>query len=203
MAGSLLFILVGPSGVGKTTLMKRALKDFPDLQKYVTMTTRPPRPDEIEGQDYHFIDRAQFERLRAEGKMVESQEFYGNLYGSTYDNIEKAINGDVDRITSTEVLGADNLQRLYAKSTVTIFIVPPDAATLRGRIKERQGQTPQEILLREQRFDLEMSYAGRFKYAVLNADLEEAVLNVESIIRAERSARYARRIGHDGLPPSL
>ncbi len=200
MAGSLLFIFIGPSGVGKTTLINRALQDFSDLKKYITCTTRAPRPGETDGKDYHFFDRATFENMRARHKLVEWQEFYGNLYGSRFEDIRAALSGDVDMITSTEVLGAVKLQRRYPSRVITTFIVPPDPAILRARIKERQGETPQQILLREQRFDLEMSYCGRFKYAVLNEQdkLDEALLSVESIIRAERSARYARTLRQSG-----
>jgi len=199
MAGSLLFILVGPSGVGKTTLLKQALADIPDLRKYVTSTTRPARPDEVEGKDYHFLTRAVFERMLAEGKMVESQEFYGNLYGSTYDNIEEAINGEVDRITSTEVMGAEALQERYPGNVVTIFVSPPSLAALRGRRAGRAEETAAQEALREQRTMMEMERAGRFRYALINKELNGAILNIESIIRAERCARFARQIKQKGL----
>jgi guanylate kinase len=194
MAGGLIFLLVGPSGTGKTTLIKRALGDLPSLNHYVTYTTRPPRGDEKDGIDYHFVARAAFKALREQRKLVECQRFYGHWYGSLRDDIEAVISGDTDRISSTDVLGAKKLQRLYPKNVVTVFIVPRSAETLRARIKERPNQTSREIQLREERFDMEMTYAGRFKYAVHNDVLEEAVLNVESIIRAERCARYARTL---------
>jgi guanylate kinase len=204
MSGSLLFILVGPSGAGKTTLMKRALQDFPDLRKYVTCTTREPRPGEVEGQDYHFISRAEFEQMRAEHKLVECQEFFGALYGSSYTYIEKAISGEVDRITSTEVLGAETLQGLYPESVVTIFVSPPSLQAVRERRAERaretpEQDTPEQEALREERMQMELDHAGRFKYALVNGDLEEAVRNVEAIIRAERCLRFVRQIRQKGL----
>ena len=110
MVRRLIFILVGPSGSGKTTLIQRMLKDYPDLRKHVTYTTRPPRPEEKDGADYHFVSQAAFERMRSEGKLVEWNPHFDNLYGSTYDSIAAAINGDFDRITSLEVLGAEKLQ---------------------------------------------------------------------------------------------
>ena len=194
MAGSFIFVLVGPSGAGKTTLMKRALEDLPNLRKHVTYTTRPPRPGEIEGQDYHFVDRATLERLRDEGKLVESQEFYNNLYGSTCDSIAQAINGNTDGITSLEVLGAENLQALYPENVVTIFIFPPSLDMVRERREQRAGETTEQELVRSERTKMELSHAGQFKYALVNDDLEEAVRNVEGIIRAERCARYEQQI---------
>lgn len=174
--------------------MKRALEDVPNLRKHVTYTTRPPRPGEIEGQDYHFVDRATLERLRDEGKLVESQEFYNNLYGSTYDSIAQAINGNTDGITSLEVLGAENLQALYPENVVTIFIFPPSLDMVRERREQRAGETTEQELVRSERTKMELSHAGQFKYALVNDDLEEAVRNVEGIIRAERCARYERQI---------
>jgi guanylate kinase len=194
MAGALIFLLVGPSGTGKTTLMKQTMAAMPDLQRYVTCTTRSPRPDEVDGVDYYFLSRAAFERLRQRGELVECQEFYGHLYGSRRADIEAAIAGDADRVSSTDVLGAETLQAAHPDNIVTVFIVPPDAQTLRARIRERENQTAEEIRLREERFDMEMAHAGRCQYAVLNRDLSVAQMNVESIVRAARCARYARSL---------
>ncbi len=202
MVGSLLFILVGPSGAGKTTLMKRAMADLPDLRRHVTSTTRPARPGEVHGQDYYFIDRATFDRLRAAGQFVEWQEFYGNLYGSTYDSIEASIGGDVDRITSLEVLGAETLQRLYPDNVVTVFVFPPSLDAVRDRRLGRDGHSSDQEQLRKARAEMEMSHAGSFKYAVVNDDLEEATRCVEGIIRAERCARRMRTIRESSLPQS-
>lgn len=200
MARRLIFILVGPSGTGKTTLIQRMLQDYPDLRQHVTYTTRPPRPGEKDGLAYHFVSSAEFERMRSEGKMVEWNSHFENCYGSTYDSIAAAISGDFDRITSLEVLGAEKLQSIYPDDVATIFISPPSLEEARRRRREeRPDETPAQARERDDRAVMEMEHAGNFRYALVNDDLEAATINMAAIIRAERCARFVRDIKQMGL----
>lgn len=199
MARRLIFILIGPSGTGKTTLIQRMLQDYPELRKHVTYTTRPPRHEEVNGVDYHFVSHAEFERMRSEGKMVEWNPHFENLYGSTYDSVSAAIKGDFDRITSLEVLGAEKLQSLYPDDVATIFISPPSLEEARRRREKRPDETPAQEIERDNRAVMEMEHAGNFRYALVNDDLEAAVINVAAIIRAEHCARFVRDIKQMGL----
>jgi guanylate kinase len=137
--------------------------------------------------------------MRNEGKLVEWNSHFENLYGSTYESIATAINGDFDRITSLEVLGAEKLQGMYPDDVTTIFISPPSLEEARRRRETRPDETPAQEKERDDRAVMEMEHAGNFRYALVNDDLEAAVVNVAAIIRAERCARFVRDITQMGL----
>jgi guanylate kinase len=195
MAGGLIFLLIGPSGTGKSSIIRNVLKSVPDLRRYTTYTTRPPRAGEVDGREYYFVDRDRFEELVEAGKLVEWQAFYGQLYGSSRELLESFLQNDVDGIAAYDVLGSKELADQYPNNIITIFILPPSAEALRTRLVERCGSETPEGRLRLERFDMEMAYAGRFKYVVQNTKLEQATTDVECIIRAEQCARLAQKYG--------
>ena len=193
MTNGLIFLLVGPSGCGKSSIINHLLEEIPNLQRYTTYTTRSLRNGEVNGREYFFVSKDKFRKLITANKFVEWQEFYGNLYGSTKELMEKFLQGDIDGIAAYDVLGAKELMDAYPANVVTIFIVPPSIKVLRNRLIERYGQDSQSVgKLRLQRFDMEMQHARKFKYIVVNNDLEVSVNEVKSIFVAERCARRAR-----------
>ncbi len=200
MSNGLIFLLIGPSGSGKSSIIQSTFNDVPNVRRYTTYTTRLPRPGEINGREYYFVDRDEFERLRTQNKLIESQEFYGHLYGSSKEQLEEFIHNGIDGIAAYDVLGSKELLAEYPNNVVTIFIVPPSVEALRRRLLERYGDSTPEGQLRLRRFDMEMEYTGQFKYIVQNINLEQAIINVESIIYAERCARLAREYKSITLP---
>ncbi len=196
MHDGLIFLLISPSGSGKTSIIETVLRDFQDIKRFVTYTTRNPRSGERYGIDYFFVSPNQFSLMTKTGKLVEWQKFYGQEYGSSKDELESFIKGKIDGIAAYDVLGASKLKKLYPKNIVTIFVIPPPIDSIKARLTLRYGNES-EGQLRIQRFNMEMTYAGKFKYAVKNDSLEFAVEDVESIIRAERCYRRARFIQND------
>ncbi len=196
MPEGLIFLLISPSGSGKTSIIETVLHSFNDIKRIVTFTTRNPRPGEKDGVDYYFVSRDQFSLMAKNGELVERQKFYGQEYGSSKEKLETFINGQIDGIAAYDVLGASKLKKLYPKNIITIFVIPPPIDSIKARLVLRYGNE-NEGQLRIQRFDMEMGYAGKFKYAVKNDSLDIGVQEVESIIRAERCYRRARSILND------
>lgn len=189
----LVFLLVAPSGSGKTSIISRILNEFDDIKRFVTFTSRDPRPGEQNGIDYFFVSPDEFSELIESGELIEWQKFYGQLYGSTRKQFDAFINGPKDGIAAYDVLGAQELAKMFPENIVTIFVIPPSVESLRARLLSRYGNDS-EGNLRIDRFNMEMEFAGKFKYAVNNNDLETAIQNVAGIIRAERCYRQAVRI---------
>ncbi|HJX37065.1 MAG TPA: hypothetical protein VJ714_00565 [Anaerolineae bacterium] len=185
MGEGLIFLLAGPAGAGKSTIVKRVLFLLSDLELIVTHTTRKRRENEVQDVDHHFVTTEEFERLKSAGELAESQTMFGQQYGSLKRRLEWAIEQGVDLISDYDVLGSETLANLYPDNVVTIFVwVPPEVS--RQRLIDREGEGNPEIAKREDRQPMEMSRAPFFKYEVSNIDVWEAVCNVVSIVRAER-----------------
>jgi guanylate kinase len=186
MRKGLIFLLVAPSGTGKSTIIERVLSRLTNLERIVTYTTRDRRPGEVEGLEYHFVSAERFERLKAAGELAEWQTFYGHQYGSTRARLESAIARGLDLIAAYDVLGSLELMKRYPENVVTIFVLPPSVEELRRRLIERYGEETEEGKVRLERLRMEMSHAYAFKYVVRNVYVEEAVSDIAGIVRAER-----------------
>jgi guanylate kinase len=182
----LIFLLIAPSGAGKSTIIERVMGGVSGLERIVTYTTRERRPGEVEGHEYHFVTTEGFERLKAAGELAEWQSFYGHQYGSLRARLESAIAEGQDLIGAYDVLGSLELMDKYPDNVVTIFILPPSVDELRRRLIGRYGEETDEGRIRLERLQMEMDHALSFKYVVSNVDLEDAVRNVSGIVRAER-----------------
>jgi guanylate kinase len=186
MREGLIFLLSAPSGSGKSTILERVISELRDLEKIVTYTTRKPRPDDVPGEEYHFVTEEEFERMKAAGELAESQTIFCNQYGSSKTRLESAMAEGRDLISGYDVKGSETLRDLYPDNVVTIFIRPPSEEELRRRLIERYGEEMHETDKRLERLEMEMSYEYSFKYLVDNIDLDEAVRDVTGIVRAER-----------------
>ncbi len=186
MREGLIFLIVGPSGTGKSTIIEGVVSRLPNIERIVTYTTRERRPGEVEGFEYHFVSTDEFERLKAAGKLAEWQEFYGHQYGSSRARLESAIAEGLDLIGAYDVLGSVELTNRYPRHVVTVFILPPSVEELRCRLIDRYGEETEEGRIRLERLEMEMGYADSFKYQVSNEDLEEAIEEMIGIVRAER-----------------
>ena len=182
----LIFLLVAPSGTGKSTIINRVISEMGDLERIVTYTTRARRPTEVEGLEYHFVTTEEFERLKAAGELAEWKLIHGQQYGSSRRRLDIAIARGLDLIGPYDVLGSLDLTEKYPRNVATIFILPPSVEELRRRLIRRYGEDTDEGRVRLERLGMEMGHAYSFKYVVSNVDLREAVRDVSGIVRAER-----------------
>lgn len=183
----LLFVVSGPSGAGKDTLVDALRARTPRIRYSVSATTRDPRPGEVEGQHYFFLSQREFERRREAGEFLEWRVYNGNLYGTPRDYVEETIAEGYDVIMKPEVNGALAVQAAYP-AAVLIFLVPDKFSYLRDRLLARRTETNEEIARRLEIAHQEMQYIRSFDYIVINEQhrSEEAVEDLAAVLHAER-----------------
>ncbi|MEO7455470.1 MAG: guanylate kinase [Gemmatimonadaceae bacterium] len=181
-------ILSAPSGSGKTTIAKALLARRPDLGYSVSCTTRSPRPGEIEGRDYYFMSRTDFIAERERDAFAESAVVHGNLYGTLRREVDRVLGGNKHVVMDIDVQGASQFVRAFPQS-VGIFILPPTADVLLGRLRGRQTESPAQLAARLQSALQELQNVDEYEYVVVNDELERAVASVGSIIDAETVSR--------------
>ncbi len=187
----MLFVLSGPSGVGKDTLLKELLKTDLQIKKCVTYTTRQPREGEIEGVDYRFISLEEFNKKRKEGAFLEWAEVGGNLYGTPRDFVEEKLAEEEDIILKIDVQGAMRIKELFPEA-ILIFVAPPSLEALAERMAKR-GSSGEEIRRRLRIAKKEMDMAEYYQYIVVNNRLSEALNKIYNIIKEEQRKKYADR----------
>jgi guanylate kinase len=186
----ILFILSAPAGAGKTTISTRALPEVAGLTMSISCTTRAPRAGEVEGRDYLFLGRGEFERRRDAGAFAEWAEVHGSLYGTPRAPIDEAIAAGRDVLLDIDVQGARQMKERYAEA-VAVFVMPPSEAELERRLRGR-GTDPDDVIRKRlARAREEMQELPRYDYYVVNRDVGESVRLFASIVTAER-ARVAR-----------
>lgn len=187
----LLFILVGPGGVGKNTLMQAVLPRFDHLSQLATATTRMMRPNEISDVHHIFVSQAEFERMIADNELVEYEQVHpGKYYGVPRKPLETAITNGTDLIADIEISGAAHVRRAYPENTVLIFIKPPSLEILAERMQAR-GENPTGIAERMERAAREMPFAEQCDYVIENDEgkFEAAAEELYQVILKERSKR--------------
>lgn len=187
-SNNLIIVVTGPSGAGKTTI----LKDLPEDKFYfsVSHTTRPPRPGEEHGKHYYFIRKEEFLKMISKGEFLEWVEVFGTYYGTAISEIEKAFSQNKHLVLDIEVIGATRLKSYLGNQAIFIFIVPPDLNTLRERILKRGTETQEEIQKRLKRAEEEIRFAGWFDYVIVNDALEKSRNTFFSIVEAETSKPF-------------
>ncbi len=186
MKKGILFVVSGPSGGGKTTLIRELLVRLPDLNFGVSYTTRKPRPGEVEGVDYRFVSEREFREMIKQDSFAEWANVHGNLYGTPRDEIEKHIEAGRDVILDIDVQGAESIRRKYGEG-VYIFVVPPSERALASRLKERHTESEREFKKRMTDFKREMEKMGRYDYIIVNDTLNVALEKLVAIVKAERA----------------
>ncbi|HXP91973.1 MAG TPA: guanylate kinase [Candidatus Binatia bacterium] len=183
----LLFVVSGPSGAGKDTLVAALRDRMPRVRYSVSATTRAPRPGERDGIDYHFLPRARFEEWLAEGKFLETHEYNENLYGTPLPYLEETLREGYDVVMKPEVNGALAIKKAYPDATL-IFLLPEKFSQLQKRLEARRTETTQEIAARMAIAHEELKEVRSFDYLVINEHGREAdaVEDLVSIVRAER-----------------
>ncbi|WP_394830864.1 guanylate kinase [Pendulispora rubella] len=185
----LLLILSSPSGAGKTTLARKLLELFPDLRFSISHTTRKPRANEVDGRDYHFVDRTEFERLVTDHKFVEWAEVHGNLYGTCLHEIENArAAGCTGMIFDIDYQGARQI-RAKLPDVTGVFILPPSMAELERRLRGRASETEDVVQRRFKAARREIEHYALFDYVLVNDDFESAFATLRGILLAERARR--------------
>jgi guanylate kinase len=189
----LLLILSSPSGAGKTTLTRMLLDRCPDLRFSVSHTTRRPRAGEVDGRDYHFVDRAHFMELVARGAFLEWAEVHGNLYGTSVAEIDRAraIPGCKGMLFDIDYQGARQIKS-KVDTVVTVFILPPSMAELERRLRGRASETEAVVQARFLVAKQEIEHYALFDYVVVNEEIQRAFDELRSIVVAERARRECR-----------
>lgn len=190
----LMFVLSSPSGAGKTTLSRMLLDKIPGLSMSVSATTRPMRPGETDGRDYHFVDRARFTAMVKGDELLEHATVFDNSYGTPRAPVEAALSSGKDVLFDIDWQGTQQLREKARADVVSVFILPPSAADLEKRLHTRAQDSDVVIRGRMDRASHEMSHWAEYDYIVVNHALEEAFGEVQSILKAERLKRE-RRIG--------
>jgi len=182
------FIISAPSGSGKSTLVGRLMKCIPDLRFSVSYTTRLPRGQERDGQEYHFISRAEFEERLAKDEFLESAEVFGNYYGTHRSELERAAAAGADLVLDIDVQGARQLKGKIPHA-VSIFILPPSRQVLEERLRTRSQDTETVIGRRLEEAAEEIRNYSQYDYVLVNREVQASTDNLAAIVRSVRSRR--------------
>jgi len=182
----LVIVVSGPSGAGKSTILQRVLLEVPRLLFSVSHTTRPPRPGEREGSDYHYVSRDEFQRLATGEKFLEWAEVHGQCYGTARSEYDRAAEEGVDLLLDLDVQGAQSVRKTFPDA-VAIFILPPSYEHLERRLRSRGPADEATYARRLQVAAEELRMFPEYDYAIINDDLDESVESLKAIIRAARS----------------
>jgi guanylate kinase len=181
-AGAKVFVITGPSGVGKGTLIKRLLDRVPDLALSVSATTRSPRAGEVDGTDYHFLTEAQFQERVAAKDFLEYASYSGNHYGTLNSELDRCLAKGRSVVLEIEVQGAQQV-RAARPDSVQIFIAPPDESVLRERLSGRGTDSAEAIDRRLKTAEQELAAQDDFAHRIVNDDLDTATSELESVVR--------------------
>lgn len=187
MANGNLFIISAPSGTGKTTILNRVLSDLQGVGFSVSHTTREPRPGEVDGKDYFFVNRAVFQTMQEQDDFLEHAEVHGNLYGTSKAVIDNLLQEGKDVILDIDVQGARQIRQKGVMQAVFIFIAPPSLADLEKRLTSRGTDSEPVITTRLQNARSELADMDMYDYIIVNDEIENGVEVLRSIIIAERS----------------
>jgi guanylate kinase len=181
-----LFVITAPSGAGKSSLIQAVLKDDPSLKLSISYTTRPPRPGEVNGREYHFVDDREFLAMRGRGEFLESAEVHGYRYGTGKRVIGDSLSRGHDLLLEIDWQGAQQVRALHPEC-VGIFIVPPSVDELERRLRAR-GQDAENVIQRRlANAREELRHVDEFEYRIINKDFEAAKRELSDIIRNERA----------------
>lgn len=198
----LLLVLSSPSGAGKTTLSRRLLAEDGAIRMSVSVTTRAPRPGEVDGKDYHFIDEADFNRRAGAGELIEYARVFDHGYGTPKAPVLAALERGEDVLFDIDWQGTQQLAARMPGDVVRVFILPPSAEALEARLKTRAQDAPEVVARRMSKAAAEISHWAEYDYVLVNDDLDATLATLTSILAAER-ARRERLPGLTGFVQGL
>ena len=190
----LMLVLSSPSGAGKSSISRALLERDSRLAMSVSVTTRAPRPGEVDGKDYHFIAVEQFQRMVKEGDFLEHAQVFDNYYGTPRSAVEAALQDSRDVLFDIDWQGTQQLEGNAGKDLVSVFILPPSVEELERRLHTRAQDSEEVVRKRMAKAADEMSHWPEYHYIVVNVDLEQSILSVLAILNAER-LRRDRQVG--------
>ena len=185
----LMLVLSSPSGAGKTTLSRKLLEIEPTMELSVSVTTRPPRPGEVDGRDYHFIDQARFDAMARNKELLEWAEVFGNMYGTPRAPVEAAMAAGRDIVFDIDWQGTQQLGQSARADMASIFVLPPSIRELERRLRIRAQDDETVIRRRMAKAAGELSHWPEYDYVIVNDDLDRAFADVRTILAAERLKR--------------
>ncbi len=192
----LMFVLSSPSGAGKTTITRALLDDNADAIISISATTRQRRAGEVHGQDYYFVDMAEFNEMVAKGDMLEHAKVFGNYYGTPRGPVEEALEAGKDIIFDIDWQGTQQLAEIARDDLVTVFVLPPSSEELERRLNNRARDTrekQEDISGRMAKAADEMSHYSEYDYVLINKDVESTIKNAQMILDAERMRRRRQK----------
>lgn len=192
-----MFVLSSPSGAGKTTLSRRLLAQERGIQMSVSVTTRPPRPGEVDGVDYRFINQQQFDTLADNGELLEYATVFNHSYGTPADFINASLDSGIDVLFDIDWQGTKQLAKCCRDDLVSVFILPPSMAELESRLKNRAQDSAEVVRFRMARATDEISHWEEYDYVVVNKDLDKTLSRITSILHAERRRRLRQTTLHE------
>ena len=197
-----MFIVSAPSGAGKTSLVRRAVAELDDLAVSVSHTTRPRRPGESDGVDYHFTDRDAFAAMIDDDRFLEYAEVFGHHYGTSVDAVRECLDRGQDVILEIDWQGAEQVRRKL-EDVVSIFVLPPSRAVLLERLRGRGSDSGEVIARRTAEAVTEMQQYHRADYLIVNDDFDKALAELKAVILAHRVTKSVQALRHAGLITSL
>lgn len=197
-----LFLITAPSGAGKTSLVHALLERHPNLRFSISYTTRPKRPAEVEGRDYHFVNEAEFQRMVTAGEFLEHARVFEHWYGTSRRAVENALAQGHNLLLEIDWQGAAQVRRAMP-GAVSIFILPPSCAELRRRLRKRATDSEAVIERRLREAVADMRHWPEFDYVIVNDDFERAVAELEAVLAGQGTASRADRPGLQPLVTSL
>ena len=197
-----MLVLSSPSGAGKTTIARKLIDSEDQLKVSVSYTTRPKRPGEVEGQDYHFTDETTFKAMIEDETFMEYAKVFGHYYGTPKSSIERSLAHGMDVLFDIDWQGTQQLKEVSTGDLVSDFVLPPSLKTLEHRLRMRAEDDDHVVAHRMKKAGDEMSHWAEYDYVIINNDLEESIRQVRSILTSERLKRR-RQLGLAGFVNQL
>ena len=185
----LMLVLSSPSGAGKTTLSRKLLAEDDRITMSVSVTTRPPRPGEVDGKDYFFVDAERFAQLRDGGQLLEHATVFNNLYGTPRQAVEDALTAGRDVLFDIDWQGTQQLDQSADQDLVKVFLLPPSAADLEKRLRTRAQDSEEVVHQRMSKASDEISHFTEYDYILINQDVDDSLAKLKAILQAERLKR--------------